>query len=229
MADAVRTLGVPSTRLFVLPRGIPYRQFAQHRAPAPNRENSIAIISTRSLGPSYNIDRLLRAGAILSQQGVDFSLTVAGDGPCRAELVGLARELGINDKISFTGFVSNDQLGRLLAQHNFYISLIAYDGVSASLLEAMSVGLLPIVPDHQANRLWIKDGENGSLLTDLSPEGIAGAIGQALANLALRQSAWKRNSHVVQERADLAVNSKLYVEEFRRLASAGSRPQTAAP
>lgn len=229
MAEAVQTLGVPSARLFVLPRGIPYRHFAQHRAPVPDTRKSISIISTRSLGPAYNVDRLVRAAAILSQQGIDLSLTIAGDGPCRAELVLLAQELGIKEKISFSGFVSNDQLGSLLAQHNFYISLIAYDGVSASLLEAMAVGLLPMVPDHEANRLWIKDGENGVLLKDLSPEGIARAIGRALSNQELRESAWKHNAQLIRERGDLAVNSRLYMEEFRRLAQLGFQLQTAAP
>jgi glycosyltransferase involved in cell wall biosynthesis len=93
----------------------------------------------------------------------------------------------------------------------------------------MTVGLLPIVPNHPANRFWIKDGENGLLLNDLSPDGIAQCIARAISDLPLRQRAWQANSQIVRDRADLYRNSKMFVEKFRELArqhSENYRPRT---
>ena len=115
------------------------------------------------------------------------------------------------------GFVPNDQLPTLLAQHNVYISLVESDGVSASLLEAMEVGLLPIVSDHLANRFWITPGINGLPLNNISPIAVASAISKAFCDLPLRQTAWEYNSKLVRERADLYHNSEIYTERFRKL------------
>ena len=176
MAEAARRLGVSQARILALPRGIPYQQFANSRALPPSVNDPITVISTRSLNSNYNIDRLLKAVSLLHRNGVACSITLAGEGPSRDQLVSCAEQLGMTNQVRFAGFVPNDQLPALLAQHNLYVSLIDSDGVSASLLEAMTAGLLPIVPDHPANRFWIRDGENGILLGDLSPDGIAQGI-----------------------------------------------------
>src|SRR5204863_7768121 len=97
----------------------------------------------------------------------------------------------------------NRELPGILANSDLYISLIETDGVSASLLEAMATGILPIVPDHPANRFWITPGENGILLTDLSPRSIAESIVSASKDWSLRRRAWEQNVKTVQNRADL--------------------------
>jgi glycosyltransferase involved in cell wall biosynthesis len=90
--------------------------------------------------------------------------------------------------------------------------------VSASLLEAMAVGLCPLVPDHPANRLWIEPGQNGVLLADLQPTTVAQAIRDTAADLALRRAAWDHNAQIVRAQADLEQNSRQFVERFRQLA-----------
>jgi glycosyltransferase involved in cell wall biosynthesis len=219
MADAASWLGVDDERMLVLPRGIPVREFAGVRCSRPVRNDVGRIISTRTLKPDYNVELLLRMMSILETNGIAFSLTLAGDGPDRKKLVALTRELGLENRVRFPGFVPNDQLPRLLAEHNLYLSLVDSDGVSASLLEAMVVGLLPIVPNHAANRPWIQSGQNGVLLDDLSPANVANAIAMAISNLPLRRKAWQQNAEIVRNHADLYYNAELFVERFRQLAS----------
>ncbi len=219
MADAVKQLGVAEERLLVLPRGIPLQRFAGQRCIQPSNEDFARIISTRSLRTDYNLDLLLKAAHLLYDNGVTFSLTIAGDGPRREKLVALARRLGVWPWVQFAGFVPHDQLPTMLAQHNLYISLIDSDGTSASLLEAMATGLFPIVPNHPANRHWIEHRKNGWLLDDLSPSAVAQAIRKSISDLSLRQRAWQQNLEIVCDRADLYRNSETFGEHFRRLAS----------
>jgi glycosyltransferase involved in cell wall biosynthesis len=219
MAQAAQRLGAAEERILVLPRGIPFQHFASVHCSPPRNGDLVHIISTRSLKADYNLDLLLRAMRLLHESDVRFYLTLAGDGPHREELIALAQKLGLEHQVRFVGFVPNDELPLLLAQHNLYVSLVDSDGVSASLLEAMAVGLLPIVPDHPANRFWIKPGENGLLLDDLSPVAVAQAIGSAISNLSLRERAWQQNSDIVRNRADLYRNSEIFVERFWQLAN----------
>jgi hypothetical protein len=89
--------------------------------------------------------------------------------------------------------------------------------VSASLLEAMAVGLLPIVPDHQANRVWIEERKNRVLLGDLSPAGVTQVISRPFQILAYDNTLRNTIRDIVCNRADLYRNSKMFVERFTRL------------
>jgi glycosyltransferase involved in cell wall biosynthesis len=219
MAEAARRLGVAEERILILPRGIPLHRFANKRCLLPSNNGCVRIISTRSLKADYNVDLLLKAMHLLHESGMTFSLTIAGDGPERKKLVALAQKLGLSHRVRFVGFIPNDQLSALLAEHDLYVSLVNSDGVAASLLEAMAVGLCPLVPDHLANRYWIEPGENGLLLNDFSPVAVAQAIRKAITDLPLRQRAWQQNLEIIRNRADLYHNSEIFVEHFRQLAS----------
>jgi glycosyltransferase involved in cell wall biosynthesis len=218
MAQAALELGAVEERLMVLPRGIPSDRFCSRRCAAPTHNDPLTLISTRSLKLDYNNDRLLFACGALKEINKDFRLTLAGDGPERKHLVNESRKLGLEGLVHFAGFVGNDDLPALLAEHNLYISLIESDGVSASLLEAMAVGLLPIVPDHPANRQWIENWRNGLLLDDLSPGAVARAILEAITNLPLRERARQQNPEIVNQRGDLYTNSKIFFQRFWDLA-----------
>lgn len=216
MADAARASGARD--VFVLPAGIDIDRFSAYQIPEPMPYDPIRLIISRSLKAFYRIDLLVEAARILASEQTPFSLTIAGDGPEYARLANMIDAYGLNNQVQLIGFVPNQSLPVLLSQHNTYISLVPSDGVSASLLEAMAVGLLPIVPRNPANADWITDDENGLLISDVTPEGIAASIQRI--NTAIRFGAWHRNPAIVAERADLYQNAKAYVEKFRLLVRA---------
>lgn len=221
MAEAARQLGVPAERLFVLPRGIPAAEFMAWRCPEPQADGQpLRLICTRSFTPLYQHEMLVRAVADLQRRGMPVRLTLAGRGPLLPQVQALAQQLDVADQVFFAGFVPNDQLPGQLAQQQVYISLAASDGVSASLLEAMAVGLLPIVPAHPANRYWIDLGGQGCLIETLTPEAVADAIEQSGRDLTLRWRAWQENPAVVSAQADAALNARRYVERFKQLVAA---------
>ena len=169
----------------------------------------------------FRSDVLLEAADILRREGAHFSLTLAGDGPQAGDLIDQAGKLGLNDWVKFPGFVPNNSLPALLSRHDLYIALSPTDGVSASLLEAMAVGLFPIVPNHAANRLWVEDRKNGWLLDDLSPSKVAAAVRGAASDISLREYGWRTNANLVREQADLDRNCERYADRFQQLSMAG--------
>ena len=93
---------------------------------------------------------------------------------------------------------SNDA-ERLIGQADVYVSAAASDGASIALLEAMALGVVPVVSDIVANRSWIEDGVNG-VLVPIEPHAIADGIRRALT--LDREDVHRRNLEIVTARAD---------------------------
>jgi glycosyltransferase involved in cell wall biosynthesis len=213
MADAARSLGAKN--VFVLPAGIQLDVFGTSRIAEPSSFDIPRLITTRSLKPYYQVHLLVEAMQLLKQKGKRCTLTIAGEGSERGRLQSIVEKHDLADDVRFAGFVPNRSLPKLLAQHNTYVSLVPSDGVSASLLEAMAVGLLPIVPDHPANTDWVTHGDNGLLLSSTDPKTLAHSIESVGEDI--RRRAWRNNPQLISERANLYRNAKVFVEQFSAL------------
>jgi glycosyltransferase involved in cell wall biosynthesis len=211
LAEAASNFGVERGRIMVQPRGIDLSIFTPRRRPASGSDRK-ALISTRALDPYYRQDVLIEAVAQLRDDRV--SLTLLGDGPAKPDLQRLAWRLGVSDKVHFTDSHTPEKLAALLASHGTYVSACPTDGVSASLLEAMAVGLFPVVVDNPANREWITSGSNG-LLTRSDARSFAAAVRRAWTELG--NGCVGANQRLVEARADLRKSSAVFVDVFARL------------
>ena len=200
--------------LLVQPRGVDRSRFGPRAVPIPSEERGVTLITTRSLKFQYGHEPLIRAIMLLQRHHPPIRLVLAGGGRDSARLWELASSLGVLDNVDFLGPVPHAEIPRLLSRGSIYASLIDHDGVSASMLEAMSVGLYPVVGDSDAARLWIRDGWNGSLVKGDDPEGVARAVGSLAADPDRRREAVRRNWSLIEERADLAFNSRRIGEWF---------------
>ena len=82
-----------------------------------------------------------------------FKLLIFGDGELRADLERKVRAKGLDNKVSFLGNVTN--VHDFFEIADFYISPSRTEGLSNSLLEAMSFGVVPLVSDIPGNRAVI--------------------------------------------------------------------------
>lgn len=123
------------------------------------------------------IDRLLQSLAHPDCDGVD--LVVVGEGPERPALEELARSLGLRARVRFTGHVTEERKWQLLDAADAYVSSTLHEGFGLVYLEAMCVGLPVVTFDHGGQVDFLRDGENGALVTS----GDVAALGAALARL----------------------------------------------
>lgn len=183
LADAARRLGAPEERIWTRPWGVdvdalrPARPWALRRGGA---QDPLRVLWTRALEPVYDPETLLGALALLGRRGVPVAATIAGDGSLRSRLAARVRDLGVEDRVRFEGWVGDERLRELLAAHSVYVSLSRSDSTSQSLLEAMAAGLLVLVSDIPGNREWVTHRRSGLLV----PTGDAGALAAALAEAA---------------------------------------------
>ena len=213
MAIHMKASGVDMNKVLVLPKGIDLSLFT----PSTNHSNKIEAIVTRSLQPEYRHDSILKAFGILNQKGIDFSLTIVGDGTRLQYLKDLARELQIENKVIFTGRIPNTELPKLLQQSNINISMPVTEGVSASLFEAMASNCFPVVSDIPGNQSWITHRENGQLITIDDTEMLANELIWSFENPQLRNEAITRNRKFVEENANYDINMKVISEKYNEL------------
>ncbi|MFD1601748.1 glycosyltransferase family 4 protein [Flavobacterium artemisiae] len=213
MAIHMKATGVDMNKVLVLPKGIDLSRFT----PSINNSNKIEAIVTRSLQPEYRHDSILKAFGVLNQKGIDFSLTIVGDGTRLQFLKDLAKELQIENKVIFTGRIPNTELPNLLQKSNIYISMPITEGVSASLFEAMACNCYPIVSDIAGNQSWIKHRENGQLITIDDIEMLAEELIWSFENPELRNEAIIRNRKFVEENANYDINMKVVSEKYHEL------------
>lgn len=119
------------------------------------------FFSNRILSENYNIDEVLRFFNRIAKDNDQARLVIANDGDLRASLEELSRDLKIEDRIQFRGFIPAAEQEELYQQAEFFISIPTSDSTSVSLLEAMAHGCIPIVSDIPANQEWVRDGKGG--------------------------------------------------------------------
>ncbi|CAM4112942.1 glycosyltransferase [Flavobacterium sinopsychrotolerans] len=205
---------VDMTKILVLPKGINLTQFGAENNDNPEK---ICAIVTRSLSTEYRHDIILKSFAILNQKGIDFTLTIIGDGAQLSKLKDLAKELGIKNKINFTGRVPNTALPKLLQQANIYISMPITEGVSASLFEAMATNCYPIVSDIAGNQSWIEHRKNGQLIPIDDYEKLAEELIWSFENTEHRQQAVSKNRKFVEKNVDYSINMKIIADKYHHL------------
>ena len=102
--------------------------------------NAKILLSVGELNANKNHEIVLRALAALDDS--DIFYIIAGEGGCRNMLEGLARGLGISDRVKLLGFCAN--VSELYHTADAYIHPSLREGLPVSVMEAMASGL-PIV------------------------------------------------------------------------------------
>lgn len=214
MAISMEKANVDMKKVLILPKGIDLKTFNSNIC---EDSHKIKAIVTRSLLPEYRHEVILKAFAILNQNGLDFVLTIVGDGKKLNSLRELVKNLKIEDKVIFTGRIQNTELPKLLEKSNIYISMPITEGVSASLFEAMATNCYPIVTNIAGNQSWIRHRENGQLVTVDDYEMLANEIMWAFKNNEYRNKAILNNRKFIEENADYNINMKIIAAKYHEL------------
>jgi glycosyltransferase involved in cell wall biosynthesis len=152
----------------------------------------LIVIYTGRLSAEKRVDRLIKVWPGILRQHPDAHLVIVGDGWQMAELKQLA-----GSNVHFIGGV-NAVLPYLQAADIFALTSTA-EGLSLSLLEALSTGLPSIVTQVGGARDVIEDQVNGLLIPVDDPVALEAALLKLLGEASLRESFGRRSrDRVVQ-------------------------------
>ena len=167
----VEKLGVPADKVMTIWNGIDLDRFA-YRGYCPGGP----IVAVARLSPEKGLDVLLRAMAEVLRTEPRIRLEIAGDGPLRSDLEGLAAELHIQANVRFLGEISD--VPSLLARASLFVLPSHSEGISLTLLEAMARGLPVVATKVGGNAEVVVNGETGFLVPPNDPSALAHRLRQ---------------------------------------------------
>ncbi len=114
--------------------------------PAPyTGQRQRVICAAGRLEPQKNHSLLLKAFSRFAATHPDYSLVIYGKGSLLESLQSLARELNIQDRVSFPGFESD--IHNALLKNACYVLCSDYEGMPNGLMEAIATGVPSIATD----------------------------------------------------------------------------------
>jgi len=169
--------------------GLPSRSLRMKAQAARNSgaTNAPRIITTVCrLAPEKDMATLIQAFAKLREKRRNVELWIVGDGPERSMLLELAQRLEVRNAIRFWGF--RGKIEQILACSDVFVNSSITEGVSISILEAMSIGLPIVATSVGGTPSIVQDRKNGRLVPPRNPGLLANALFDVLEDVGLRRA-----------------------------------------
>lgn len=140
--------------IYFLPYGLP--EAPRRRTPAPGRLR--LLFAGRFEHGQKGVLDLPLIDRRLEEHGVDVSWTMVGAGPDEQRL----RDAWKSPRVSFAGPKTSAEVLDIASQHDVFVLPTRYEGVPVALLEAMGVGLVPVVSRVESGVAeLLTEGETG--------------------------------------------------------------------
>lgn len=205
LADQIAAAGVPAQRILVVPNGINERHYAH----LPNTEAAKAGLGLSGrlvvgfTGFVREWDRLDRIVAWVAQTlpRHPVHLLVIGDGPARAEIERVAAELGVADRVSFTGAVEREQVPGLSMAFDIALqtALVPYAS-PLCLFEYLRLGKAIVAPDQPNHHEVLRADVDAALYDPDDARGIETALDRLCDDAELRERLGRAAGQVVADR-----------------------------
>ena len=171
------------------------------------------------LASHKNVEGLIRAVAALTGDAVACRLHIVGQewDVSLDSLARLADELGVADRVRLHGYLDAAALARLAAGCGLFVSGSTYEGFGMSMIEAMGVGLVPVVHPNPSFAELVTEAGGGRTSDFTDPAAAAAAIAGTLAGIGPDD---RRRARSFADRFSWHTAAARCVAEYRRLLAA---------
>jgi colanic acid/amylovoran biosynthesis glycosyltransferase len=224
LRHAVIDLGCDPKKIELQRTGIPLDEFPFRERSFPN-DGEWRFVQAGRLIEKKGLPVTLRAFAKFLTHYPNATLTIAGEGPLLGQLRNLAHELNIDGRVSFTGFVSQEQLREIYyASHIFlHPSQTGHDGnqegIPNAMLEAMASGLPVFATQHGGIPEVIENGAAGVLVPERDHENLATALLDAAKDPGFLSRIARDGAEIVRKNFDLRAQAprleEIYLQTIR--------------
>lgn len=229
LGRALIDLGCAAGKIRIQRTGIPVEEIP-FRARVWPRDGDWKFVQACRLIEKKGLQTSLLAFARFAERYPQSSFTIAGEGPLQPELEARARELGLGDKVSFPGFVSQAELRELFYGSHIFLHPSErgadgnQEGVPNSMLEAMASGLPVFATEHGGIPEAIEHGKSGILVKESDHEALARALLETVAQPDQLNAVARNGSDSVREKFEQRAQTRqiedYYLEAITSLASA---------
>jgi glycosyltransferase involved in cell wall biosynthesis len=168
---------IPSNKIKIMPSAINLHEHKKHLLPREDARKILGLAESEvvtigyigGLKPEKNVETLVKAfeGFMKSYPKAKAKLIIIGDGPTRPILEEYVRKRGIENIVSFLGFIPNAY--KLLNAIDIFVLPSLSEGSPIALIEAMSSGKAIIASDIPAIKELVEDGKDALLFDPRDP------------------------------------------------------------
>lgn len=199
--------------------GMDLNAFKYRKAELYQTHTPIRLLAVGRFVEKKGFTYLIEAASLLHQQGLDFTLTLIGNGPLEKDLHNKAQTLGIGTKVLFTGQQNTEYVHHAMSQTDIVLipsvtSLSGEkEGLPVVIMEAMATGVPVIASNHSGISEIVQHGVTGLLTPEKDSKAIAQAIQELNAepNQALIASAHT----LIEETFNISIVAKKRLELFK--------------
>jgi colanic acid/amylovoran biosynthesis glycosyltransferase len=222
LRHAVVDLGCDPKKVEIQRTGIPLEEFPFRERAVP-KDGEWQFVQAGRLIEKKGLPVTVRAFSTFLKQHPNARLTIAGEGPLLSELQKFVSESGIAERVSFTGFVSQEQLREIYYRAHIFLhpSQTGCDGnqegVPNSMLEAMATGLPVFATEHGGIPEAIENGVSGVLVSERDDEALARALLNGVQNPDLLSQFARAGAEAVRKNFDLSTQTQRLEEIYLRV------------
>lgn len=171
-------------KLFIAHCGVDTARFRpdERRAATASTGGRRHVLCVARLAPVKGVGVLIEAIARLAAEMPDIHCTLVGDGPERAALAQLARDLGVDRHITFAGATGQDAILRYYQQADVFALPSFAEGVPVVLMEAMATGVPAIATAVGGIGELIEHGTSGLIVPPGNVPLLTGALRRVLTD-----------------------------------------------
>jgi glycosyltransferase involved in cell wall biosynthesis len=209
-----RTFIVPNAVDFDEFDSVPERGLFRSKWRIPSDENIILYLGR--LEPRKGLELTLRSFALARDRGLKrATLILAGPdkGHYERVLKDYAFRLGLGDNVIFPGYLNKEERLTALADADAFILLSYGENFGMALVEAMAMGIAPIVSDQVGIAKELSNSKAGSVVP-LDPDAIAGELFSFMSSPGARQSCGERARSFVRATYGSRKVARLMVAQY---------------
>lgn len=194
--DIQRIFGLPFEKIKVIPNGIDLKKFDGIKKDYEFRrrfaaDNEKIILSLGRLVFEKGIQHLIYAMPKILSNYNDAKLVIVGKGGMIDELKQITVNLGIQDKVYFTGYMAGDDVQKMYKMSDVAVFPSTYEPFGIVALEAMLGGTPTVVSDIGGLNEIVKHGETGLKSYAGNANSIADSVTQLLYDYDLSEKITK--------------------------------------
>ncbi|MCK5413628.1 MAG: glycosyltransferase family 4 protein [Candidatus Pacebacteria bacterium] len=150
------------------------------------KQDEIMLITACRLTKEKNLEFLVRSFVKITQKEKNIKFMIVGDGAVKKDLEKMAEDLGIKEKVIFTGLVDRTEIVSLYQASDIFVFASKTETQGLVAVEAMAAGCPVVAVKASGIEDIVKDGEDG-FLTSSSEEDFAEKVLQIVNNEELRK------------------------------------------
>ncbi|HXT10194.1 MAG TPA: glycosyltransferase family 4 protein [Candidatus Angelobacter sp.] len=157
----------------------------------------LRLICVARLAPNKRFDHAIRALKLLTDSHIPAQLKIVGDGELKSELEQLTRTLKLEDRVHFTGWLSEEEKHAELRRAHFLVHTSLREGWGLNVIEANAMGTPAAVYPVGGLIDSTVPGQTGLVTTAETPESLAAGLAEIVKTpetyTRYRTNAWRRS------------------------------------